>query len=166
MRNDVTIREAVTDGELAQVLALNNAALPAVNALEADALAALTDLGTLRIAADLEGSVLGALLTLGPGCDYDSLNYAWFSARYDNFVYVDRIVVDEAAKGRGIGRRLYEDALARAEADSRSHLLAEVNVDPPNPASRAFHAKLGFHPLIERLNVREGKVVVMLERRL
>jgi predicted GNAT superfamily acetyltransferase len=48
--------------------------------------------------------------------------------------------------------------LARAESDGHSMICCEVNVDPPNPASDAFHASLGFHE-IGRASMANGKVV-------
>src|SRR5258706_13497028 len=39
---------------------------------------------------------------------YESANFLWFKQRYPNFAYVDRIVVAQEARGRGIARQLYE----------------------------------------------------------
>jgi uncharacterized protein len=33
---------------------------------------------------------------------------------------------------------------AQAREDGYTHIACEVNSDPPNPASEAFHAQLGF----------------------
>ena len=75
---------------------------------------------------------------------YDSPNFLWFCARYPRFVYVDRIVVSSSARGRGCARRLYRDLFEHA-ADARyERVVCEVNSSPPNPASDAFHAALGF----------------------
>jgi len=38
---------------------------------------------------------------------YDSPNYLWFRQRYPRFVYVDRVVVARAMRGRGYARLLY-----------------------------------------------------------
>ena len=77
--------------------------------------------------------------------DYDSPNYLWFRARYPRFVYVDRIVVAPAARGRGHARRLYGELVARAIEAGQEQIVCEVNLEPPNPASDAFHAALAFH---------------------
>jgi predicted GNAT superfamily acetyltransferase len=47
------------------------------------------------------GNIDAFLLALDQDADYDSPNFRWFSARYPRFVYVDRIVVASAARGRG-----------------------------------------------------------------
>ena len=82
-------------------------------------------------------------MALRPGQSYQSLNYRWFSERYENFVYIDRIAVAPAYKGRGIGRALYADVESLA-ATTAPILTCEVNLVPSNADSMAFHTKLGF----------------------
>ena len=139
--------------------------MPAVNAIDECALHQLSRMGEVLVARSGE-EVVGVVVTMGPGRPYDSLNYAWFVDRYEDFLYVDRVVVAPEARGRGVGRLLYEDAIARARRGGRPWVLAEVNVAPPNPVSQAFHASLGFEVVAERLNERDGKTVAMMVRRL
>jgi predicted GNAT superfamily acetyltransferase len=68
----------------------------------------------------------------------------WFRERYGRFVYVDRVVVAPAARGRGHARRLYDELFERAASAGHEVICCEVNRDPPNPASDGFHATLGF----------------------
>jgi len=79
-----------------------------------------------------------------PGRDYDSPNYGWFAARYPRFVYVDRIAVDAGHRGAGLARRLYDEVVAVARRRGCDLVCAEVNVQPRNEASLAFHARYGF----------------------
>src|SRR5271168_5332906 len=51
----------------------------------------------------VDGDVQGFLLAFREGADYDSPNYLWFAARYPEFLYVDRIVIGSAARGRQLG---------------------------------------------------------------
>ena len=76
--------------------------------------------------------------------DYHSPNFQWFRQRYPRFVYVDRVAVAASARGRGLARALYDDFFARAAAAGHTIVACEVNSDPPNPGSDAFHAALGF----------------------
>ncbi len=78
------------------------------------------------------------------GADYDSPNYLWFLERHRHFVYVDRIVVNAAMRKRGLAQMLYEDLFRCAADAGHDRIVCEVNSDPPNPASDAFHAALGF----------------------
>ena len=71
-------------------------------------------------------------------------NYGWFKARYPRFVYVDRVVVDGAGRGKGIASRLYQELFATTMAAGHKMVGCEVNSDPPNPVSDAFHTRHGF----------------------
>ena len=52
------------------------------------------------------------------------------------------IYLDEGVRGAGLGRRLYEELLARVDADGIHTCLAVIAL--PNPASEALHRALGF----------------------
>jgi predicted GNAT superfamily acetyltransferase len=84
------------------------------------------------------------LIALDQTALYDNVNFLWFRARYGNFIYVDRIVVDCAFRGQGVARALYEDLFEFARSQWQSLIVCEVNADPPNPASDLFHRRLGF----------------------
>jgi predicted GNAT superfamily acetyltransferase len=75
---------------------------------------------------------------------YDSPNFLWFRERFPRFVYIDRVAVNASRRGAGLARQLYEAAFAAARAAGHTVIVCEVNYDPPNPASDAFHEKLGF----------------------
>jgi predicted GNAT superfamily acetyltransferase len=75
---------------------------------------------------------------------YDGGHFLWFRERFDRFLYVDRIVVAEDNRRRGLGRLLYDDLFIRAQRLGHSRITCEVNTLPPNPKSDAFHAALGF----------------------
>ncbi|MBS0393100.1 MAG: GNAT family N-acetyltransferase [Proteobacteria bacterium] len=92
----------------------------------------------------VDGGATAFLLALDQEARYDSPNFRWFQARFARFVYVDRVIVSPAARGRGLGRRLYMELFARAAAAGHEFVACEVNVRPPNPTSDAFHAALGF----------------------
>ena len=125
----------------ARLLALNNQHATELSWLDADRFAELAARAFLsrRI-----GCVDAFLLAFDQDADYDSPNFQWFLARYARFVYVDRIVVRPAARGRGLARRLYEDLFAEAARAGHARVVCEVNQDPPNAASDAFHTALGF----------------------
>jgi len=78
---------------------------------------------------------------LAPGADYDSMNYAWFSAQYDDFVYLDRVAVAPGHRSAGVGSRLYDEVERRAKAE---WFTLEVNLRPRNDGSLRFHARRGF----------------------
>ena len=74
----------------------------------------------------------------------ESPNYLWFRKRFERFVYVDRVVVSHVARRNGYARQLYEDLFRKVADAGHDKIVCEVNVDPPNPQSDAFHERLGF----------------------
>lgn len=74
----------------------------------------------------------------------NSPNFDWFQARFDRFLYIDRVAVAEHARRRGMAKALYLDLFAYARTAGFKLIGCEVNADPPNPGSDAFHAALGF----------------------
>jgi|SRR5450631_1738846 len=110
----------------------------------------------------VEGVVSGFLLALREGADYDSVNYQWFVNRYPEFLYIDRVVIDAAARGQHLALRLYEDLFARARAAGLKRITCEFDTDPPNEASRRFHQRLGFRE-VGTQQVANGKKVVSLQ---
>ncbi len=86
----------------------------------------------------------GYLIAFDQDADYDSVNFRWFQSRFDRFVYVDRIVVAASERGKGTARQLYTDLFAAARNAGHSCIVAEINIEPPNPGSLAFHDRLGF----------------------
>lgn len=162
----MTIRDA-SPADLPRLLALNNAEAEAVNALEAPAFAALCGQAFALLAAAGEGGAAeGFLLALDHRAPAQGPNHGWFLARERSFAYVDRVVVAPGAQGRGLGRALYGALEERARAAGLAALCCEVNLDPPNPGSMAFHERLGFAPAGEATDPRNGKRVRYLLRRI
>ena len=123
------------------LLALNNAHAQELSWLEPERLQHLVEQAFLaRRIGDLDAF----LLAFDRDARYDSPNFLWFCARYPRFVYVDRIVVASSARGRGCARRLYRDLFEHAAEAGYERVVCEVNSNPPNPTSDAFHAALGF----------------------
>lgn len=123
------------------VLALNNLNAQELSWLELPALRAIV---AQAFYAKAIGNLDAFLLALDHTATYDSPNYAWLKARFNRFVYVDRIAVAALARGRGLARMLYEDLFQRTRAAGFDLVVCEVNSVPPNPGSDAFHAALGF----------------------
>ena len=155
---------AATRADIPAIVALNDSALPHVNALpEATWLRFVDGEASLRVAADGEGGIAEMTAALPPGRDYGSLNYAWFQRRMAAFLYLDRIVVAARCRRKGWGRAAYRDVFANAP-DHGAPVACEVNLDPPNDASLAFHGGLGFREVGVQ-SLPGGKRVAMLARR-
>lgn len=108
-----------------------------------------------------DGEIAGFVLTFAPGTAYDSANYRWFGEHLgDDFYYLDRIVLDDAFRRRGLGARVYDEVEATATAYGR--MVLEVNVEPPNEPSLAFHRARGYADLAELGDA--GKKVLLMEK--
>ncbi len=158
-----------TPGQMAAVLALNASVEEATAPLSATRLAALVAAATFARAlpcaeGGAEGGIAAFLIGFAPADAYDSPNFLWFRARMDRFAYIDRIAVAASARRRGLARDLYAAFAAHAAAQGLGPLACEVNLDPPNPVSDAFHAALGFAEL-GRARAYNGRVVRYLVQR-
>jgi uncharacterized protein len=110
----------------------------------------------------VESTVLGFLLALKEGADYQSPNYRWFAARYSEYLYIDRVVVDLSARRQRLAEQLYEDLFSAARAAGLKRITCEFDIDPPNEASRRFHEHFGFRE-VGRQQVGSGKKTVSLQ---
>lgn len=153
----------VAGTDLEAILTLNQDARPAVSDLTQDELATFAEMATYFRVADQDGRILGFLIGLEPHATYSSMNFQWFRRHYDSFVYVDRIVIHEDARGMGLGRRFYADIeqFARQRAPI---LTCEVNTRPRNEESLQFHETLGFAPVGMQDTEGRKKTVVMLSK--
>jgi predicted GNAT superfamily acetyltransferase len=147
---------------MAGTLALNNAHAAATSWLDPAALRHLVDQAFCARVIGLPGTAF--VLALDETASYDSANFAWFHERYVRFVYVDRIVVAASAAGQGVASRLYEAVIAAARAAGHDHIVCEINLDPPNLASEAFHAARGFVEVGRAVLPGSGKLVKYVEK--
>jgi uncharacterized protein len=108
---------------------------------------------------EVDGVVRAFLLALREGDAYASVNYRWFCARYAQFLYIDRVVVDTSTQGAGLGKILYSDLLAFAGATGVPRVACEFDVDPPNERSRRFHLAFGFREIgTQQVGAQQKKV--------
>ncbi|MEC8285119.1 MAG: GNAT family N-acetyltransferase, partial [SAR324 cluster bacterium] len=97
-----------TQVDEAEILALNEAAVPHVSSLSAAKLASLREQSIYTgIVRSSQGELAGFILVLDETVDYDSVNFGWFHQRYSHFAYVDRIAIAPSFNRQGIGRDLY-----------------------------------------------------------
>ncbi|MEM7744088.1 MAG: GNAT family N-acetyltransferase [Pseudomonadota bacterium] len=106
------------------------------------------------------------LLAFDQSANYASPNYLWFRQRHAAFAYVDRIAVSALHRRKGLAGALYEDLFDIARSTGHTVVCCEVNSDPPNPGSDAFHAALGFEIVGEAYLDDRAKSVRYLTKRL
>ena len=146
------------------MLPLNNAHAKETSALDDASFTALLDMAFYARGVDRGATAF--LIALDHNASYGSPNFVWFKAAHASFVYIDRIIVSSSARGRGIARLLYDDLFAAARNAGYDRVVCEVNIDPPNLGSEAFHAAMGFERVGEA-TIHDGtKIVRYLEKAL
>lgn len=139
----MSVLRPIAPDDHAAVLAWNEEHVELLSPLDESRLVTLlgwTDLGSVIT---VDGRDLGFVLTFGPDSPYDSPNFRWFAERHDRFYYLDRVVVDPAARRTGLGTQVYDEIEDRARQVGQVMCL-EVNLDPPNEPSLAFHRGRGY----------------------
>ena len=162
----VTIRSFAVHDVL-PTMELNNANIPELNELDEAEVVRLAGLSVSALVAEVAGDdgrsrFAGFCWVLGPGQDYASLNYGWFSRKYSDFVYLDRIAVHADFRRYGIGRGFYA-TLVEQFAATHPVLLCEVNVRPRNEPSLKFHHSVGFREVGQQDTDGGKKTVSLLE---
>jgi predicted GNAT superfamily acetyltransferase len=149
---------------LETTLSLNNAHASETSLLEESSLAVLLKIAFYARGLDRGGAAF--LIALDHKAPYENPNFNWFKQRYESFVYIDRVIVAAAARGRGIARMLYQDLFAAAEQAGHNRVVCEINLHPPNAASDAFHDAMGFIEVGQAAIYNGTKIVRYFERTL
>ncbi len=159
-----TIRPAEAP-DVERILRINNAAVPNVNELSEVTLETLANQACYFRVAENGGQIAGFLLAMRPQATYESTNFTWFKEHFDDFVYIDRVVVDGDFRGHGIGNIFYADIHSYAEQVA-PRLTCEVNLEPRNETSLLFHAAHGFAEVGQQRTDGGNKKVSLLAREL
>lgn len=157
----MTVLRPITPVDHPAVLAWNEANVELLAPLSAERLVELLDQGD-GVIIEEAGAAVGFVLTFLAGSAYSSPNYAWFAARHDAFLYLDRVVVDRSVRRTGVGGRVY-DLIERRAAEVGPVMCLEVNLDPPNEPSLAFHRNRGYLEVGQQ--VWSDHLLTMMEKR-
>ncbi len=133
----------VAEDDLPVIFELNERAIPLVNSLSIETFRWFARSAAYFRVAEIDQKIAGFLIAITPDTDYDSQYFGWFCQRYASFLYIDRIIIAEWGRRRGVGSALYNDLEDYALGLSYT-LAADVYSDPPNEISLTFHAKYGF----------------------
>jgi predicted GNAT superfamily acetyltransferase len=158
----MTLREA-SPADLSELLSLNESSVAVLSELNEPRLHYILALAHRSLVVEREGKVVGFAIAIAPGTKYDSRNYAWFGEHFEQFLYLDRIAVAETARREGLGAQLYDAMEQSAEPFGR--MVCDVNVEPPNEASLAFHSGRGYRE-VGRLAHGSEKTVALLSKEL
>ena len=146
-----------------RVLELNQASVQELSALDEPRLRYILALAHRSLVAASDDDVLAFALAIAPGTDYDSLNYTTLGEMFESFLYLDRIAVADSARRKGLGAALYDAMEAVAAPFGR--MVCDVNIEPRNDASLAFHAARGYREVGE-LSHGDVKTVALMSKEL
>jgi predicted GNAT superfamily acetyltransferase len=155
----------VTEADLADVVALNEASLPHVSSMDMQQTRWFAANAWYFRIARVDGLFAGFLIGLRPGLDYGSENYRWFCENYPDFGYIDRVAVASSERRQGVASSLYDDFAdaLRGEVDV---MTCEVNIRPANESSMRYHEMHGFRQVASQETEGGSKEVAMMERAL
>ena len=151
----------ITPADHADVLALNERHVELTAPLAEPRLVEMVAAADQACVVDVDGAFAGFVLTFATGAAYDGENFGWFSQRYADLAYLDRVVVHEDYRRQGLASRVYDELEGTC---GRPVLTLEVNLDPPNEPSLAFHRARGFTEVGQRES--GGHVVSLMAKQL
>jgi uncharacterized protein len=131
----------VTEADHADVLALNEQNVELLAPLDEPRLRQLLAWADSGSVIDVDGAFAGFVLTFASGSSYDGENFTWFAQHYRDFAYLDRVVLHEDFRRRGLATQVYDELEVSC---GRPLFALEVNLEPPNEPSLAFHRARGY----------------------
>ena len=151
----------VNINDLSIIKVINDEAVPAVNAIAEKEFIWFHKNSIYFKKVILDETLAGFLLVLPMNIPYKSLNYNWFSERYNNFAYIDRIAVKKEFKNSGIGTLLYTD-LEKSLPKEIKMIACEYNIKPLNMISENFHQKMAYKKVGTQLTENNTKKVSLM----
>jgi predicted GNAT superfamily acetyltransferase len=141
---------AYDKNRLQDIYLINQDNVPAVGSLESiDKLKELLSISSYHSVLLLNKNVIGFSICFREGTSYWSENYKYFTQGLKNFLYIDRIAIDQNYRREGLGKSMYKDIFSSASHENL-RVTAEVNTKPKNQISLDFHNNMGFEQIGER----------------
>ena len=151
--------------DLKDIIEINEESIPAVNTVSLMQFKSfLRDSIYFKVVTNRSQKICGFLLVLPSGLEYDSLNYRWFSSRYEKFAYIDRIAISKNWRNKGMGKSLYTD-LENTLKDYNL-IACEFNVIPLNQVSKQFHESLDYENVGFQLTENGTKKVSLMTKKI
>lgn len=161
MAKDIVIRNARPE-DYDFILKLNEVNVEVLSPMPMERMLWLKEMSDMFVVAEVNGELAAFLIAIREGQPYDSENYVWFSEKYPQFLYIDRIVIDEPFRAAGLGRALYQVVKDRAIETGVKVVTCEVDTIPYNETSLKFHEAMGFREVGEQI-IRGGAIKVSLK---
>jgi predicted GNAT superfamily acetyltransferase len=155
----------MTGAHAAEVLRINAGSRPGVAPLdpvELQRLQSLSDLHRVANAAASGAGLAGYVLAFDRAAAYDGEEFLALRKLLPGpFLYIDQVAVSVDHRRCGVAVALYRSL--EASAATSGVLCCEVNLQPPNPASSAFHRAAGFEVVATMLTA-DGREVEFMKK--
>ena len=125
--NIVEFPKEPEDDFLNSIFDLNQLNTPEVGSLDSiEYLKYLLTIASKNFFVLLDNEIIGFIVCFREGSSYSSLNYKFFSKNETKFLYIDRVVIKDTFRRKGIGLNLYQyiESIAMEE---NMPLCCEVN---------------------------------------
>lgn len=160
-----TIRK-IEKKDYQKIVEINAAVVQHTSPMDESWLDELIGYSNYAILAESNDEIAGFLFSMGPNKPYINANYKWFTDRYTNLLYIDRIAVNPDYIGKGVGSELYKNVFEFAKKEGFKALGCEINIVPPNKPSTLFHKKHGFKEVgTQWLNNKTKKVSMQVSNK-
>jgi len=135
---------------LGDIYSINQDNVPEVGSIEStEKMQELISISSYHSLLLKNDDLIGFSICFREACPYWSENYKYFKKELDQFLYVDRIAIDQKYRRQGHAKRMYGDIFNFASNDGLV-VTAEVNTKPMNHGSLGFHEYMGFKEVGQR----------------
>jgi predicted GNAT superfamily acetyltransferase len=148
-----------------RIIAINAAGQPGVSPLTPAELGLVRTEAPLFEVAELDRELVGYLIAYLDTSVYDGEEFNWFRQHFTGFLYIDQIAVAQSSRHAGVGAQMYQLLEQRARQQGLTSLTCEVNLEPPNPVSLAFHSRQRFVE-VGTLTTSDGRTVSLRRKEL
>lgn len=152
----------MAEKHLNAILELNQELVHFLSPLDIDSLTNLANMAEMFKVVEVDGELAAFLITVRENKPYGSVNYKWFLDNYEEFLYIDRVVVSQKYQHIGIGKLIYDYVIKYAKDNNVKRITAEIDIQPPNPISLMFHKTFGFKEVGKQV-IYGGKKEVSLQ---
>ncbi|MEQ9618354.1 MAG: GNAT family N-acetyltransferase [Deltaproteobacteria bacterium] len=144
---------------------INRSALKGVSEMDSKYYDLLVAESAIFRVIEVNEETVGYVCALTREAAYYGEEFLWFQKHITgNFLYIDQVAISKPFRYKGLGKRLYSDLEELSRQINITTLVCEVNYEPFNVESQAFHHQLGFIE-IDRISTR-GIVVSLLVKKL
>lgn len=138
------IKQSLISDLIESLYKLNQKNTPEVGSLSSiNMLQDLIDMSSNALYFSIKDEIIGFIICLREKTKYKSLNYKFFSELEREFLYIDRVVVKQGKRNKGIGKYVYQHIFKTIKKENIP-VCCEVNTRPVNKISLGFHSSLGF----------------------